>query len=87
MDTVKQWDNGDLLTLSYSGEGNGSISVMSEPNEGIDRSMIVVISTTKGSPVASQDIIVNQEGLREVFHVSDGAFLLSDNSTYNVLKQ
>ena len=87
MDTVKQWDNGDLLTLSYSGEGNGSISIVSVPNEGIDRSMTVVIATTKGSPVASQDIIVNQEGLREVFNASDGVFLLSGDSTFNVLKQ
>lgn len=57
-------------------------SVLSE-NEGIDREKTVrsvcggVQSTTK----------VVQFGKREIFKASDGDFILSDGSTFNVLKQ
>ena len=65
--TTKQWSNGDLVTLTYSGEGNGSVSVASSPNESIDRSMTINIATTKGSPEVTKLVTINQAGLRETF--------------------
>lgn len=82
----KQWDNGDLATFTFNGEGSGSVSVSSEQNEGIDRAMVVSVATTAGSPVVERSVTVNQAGLREVFMASDGDFILADGGTYNVLK-
>lgn len=85
--TVKQWTDGDSVTFAYNGDGDGSVSVASDVNEGIDRSITIQVETTAGSPEVTQAVTINQIGLREVFNTSDGPFLLSDNSTFNVLKE
>ena len=73
------------ITLEYAGtEGNVSVSVYSSVNEGLDTSVQFVISTTDGTK--SETITVNREGRREKFNASDGAFLTSDGSTFNVIK-
>lgn len=73
------------VTLEYAGtEGNVSVSVYSSVNEGVDTSVQFVISTTDGTK--SETITVNREGRREKFNASDGAFLTSDGSTFNVIK-
>lgn len=76
---VKQWSDGDNLTVTYEGSGDGSAVFTSETNEGIDREMTV---TFKG---AGQEIerTVKQEGLREIF---EEGFILADGGTFNVLK-
>ena len=72
------------VTLEYSGtEGNVSVSVYSSVNEGLDTSVRFQISTTDGTK--SETIIVNREGMREVFSASDGQFNTSDG-TFNVVK-
>ena len=87
---TKEWNDGsgDVLTVSTSsGSGNDSLSLSSSVNEGIDRSMSVSVANSAGSPSLSAVISVSQTGLREPFNGSDTSFLLSDNGTFNVLKQ
>ena len=86
---TKAWNDGsgDSLTITASsGEGDASLEVSSPICEGIDRGLTVEGVTTKGTPSASASITVIQLGLREVFNASDGAFLLSDGTTFNILK-
>lgn len=72
------------VTLEYAGtEGNVSVSVYSSVNEGLDTSVRFQISTTDGTK--SETIIVNREGMREVFSASDAQFNTSDG-TFNVVK-
>lgn len=73
------------VTLEYAGtEGNVSVSVYSSVNEGVDTSVQFVISTLDGTK--SETITVNRQGRREKFNASDGAFITSDGSTFNVIK-
>lgn len=73
------------VTLEYAGtEGNVSVSVYSSVNEGLDMSVTFTITTSDGSK--SETVTVNREGRREKFNASDGAFLTSDGSTFNVIK-
>lgn len=73
------------VTLEYAGtEGNVSVSVYSSVNEGLDMSVTFTVETTDGTK--SETITVNREGRREKFNASDGAFLTSDGSTFNVIK-
>lgn len=70
------------ITMTDSGTGNQTVPVSGTVNEGIDRSSVFTI--TAGDK--TKNITVNQAGLREVFNASDGAFVLSDGGTFNVLK-
>lgn len=70
------------ITLTYTGAGSETASVSGEVNEGIDRSTQFVLGN--GSSQATLDVL--QLGKREVFNASDGSFLLSDGTTFNVLK-
>ena len=72
------------MTIDYSGDGNGTISIASDENEGIDREQTLSVKNGRG---LSADLTVRQEGLREPFNASDGNFLLSDGDTFNVLKK
>lgn len=65
--------------------GSTEVTVSSSVNEGLDTSVQFVISTTDGTK--SEVITVNREGKREKFNASDGAFLTSDGSTFNVIKE
>lgn len=82
--TVKQWQDGGSLTVTYEGSGDGSAVFTSDPNEGIDREMDVTFIDT--SRKVSVTRTVKQEGLREPFAVDEGDFLLADGGTFNVLK-
>lgn len=87
---TKTWSDGsgDVLTITPdTGNGNGTLQVSSAVCEGLDRNMTVNVAITAGSPDVTAELVVNQTGLREVFNASDGAFLLSDGTTFNVLKQ
>ena len=85
METKIKWNEGEgYITATYEGSGNGSASISSDVNEGIDRTQSVKVETTDKS--VSAELVVSQEGLREVFEPSDGLFVLKDGGTYNVLK-
>ena len=88
METKIKWNEGDgYITATYEGSGNGSASISSDVNEGIDREQSIVVETTRGNNPKSQSVVVTQLGMREVFEPSDGEFVLKDGGTYNVLKQ
>lgn len=79
-------NSGGNIVVSYTGVKNGSVSVSSSvANASIDRSQDILVRGTTHPEVESV-ITVTQIGLREVFNVSEGAFLLSDGGTFNVLK-
>lgn len=85
METKIKWNEGDgYITATYEGSGSGSASISSDVNEGIDREQSIKVETTDKSKSAS--ILVQQEGLREVFLTSDGDFVLADGGTFNVIK-
>lgn len=85
METKIKWNEGDgYITATYEGSGNGSASISSDVNEGIDREQSIKVETTDKS--VSATLVVSQEGLREVFTPSDGDFILADVGTFNVLK-
>lgn len=85
MEAKIKWNEGDgYITATYEGSGNGSASISSDVNEGIDREQSIKVETTNKS--ASDTLVVSQEGLREVFLPSNGDFVLADGGTFNVLK-
>jgi hypothetical protein len=87
METKIKWNEGEgYITATYEGSGNGSASISSDVNEGIDREQYITIETTKGNKPKSESVIVTQIGRREVFLSSDGDFILADGGTFNVLK-
>ena len=81
----KQWTDGELLTVAYDGDRDGSAIFTSEENESIDREMSVSFVDKSRSVIVERT--VKQIGLREVFNASDGAFVLADGGTFNVLKR
>ena len=81
---VKQWNDGGSLSVSYNGDGDGSAVFSSETNEGIDRETGVSFVDTSRSIIIDKK--VTQVGMREMFAVSDGDFILSDGGTLNVIK-
>lgn len=86
METKIKWNEGEgYITATYEGSGNGSASISSDINEGIDREQSIKVETTDKS--VSATLLVSQEGLREVFEPSDGLFVLADGGTFNVLKE
>jgi hypothetical protein len=84
-ETKIKWNEGEgYITATYDGSGNGSASISSDVNEGIDRRHTISIETTNGA--ISKSVEVTQYGMREIFEPSDGGFVLADSGTYNVLK-
>lgn len=83
--TVKQWEDGGSLTISYGGSGDGSAVFSSDANEGVDRQMDVSFKSASGLIVVTRTVV--QEGRREPFYGSDMDFVLSDTGTFNVIKE
>lgn len=85
--TKLKWNEGDgYITATYNGSGNGSVSISSDINEGIDRQLTISVKTTQGANQKTKSVVVLQYGLREVLDASDGGFVLADGGTYNVKK-
>lgn len=84
-ESQKQWNDGEFLTVAYDGDRDGSAIFTSEENESIDREMSVSFVDKSRSVIVERT--VKQIGLREVFNASDGAFVLADGGTFNVLKR
>ena len=82
---VKTWNDGaGSLTVAYDGDRDGSSVFSSDINEGIDRE--IGVSFVDKDRTVVVDRTVKQIGLREVFNAADGAFILADGGTFNVLK-
>lgn len=61
--TIAWESGGGYITLTYTGVGNGTISVSSDANEtSNDRQQYVSIVTTNGSPQKAVNILVRQKG-------------------------
>lgn len=61
--TIAWESGGGYITLTYTGIGNGSISVRSDANESFDdRQQTVRIATTAGSPSRAVELLVKQKG-------------------------
>lgn len=80
----KQWQDGELLTATYKGSGNGSAVFSSEVNESIDRELSVAFVSGDRAIVVERK--VRQIGLREILRASDGELYASEGDTLNVLK-
>ena len=80
---MKTEKNGIVFEYATN-SGSTSVTVSSSVNEGLDKSVTFTVETTDGTK--SETITVNREGRREKFNASDGAFLTSDGSTFNVIK-
>lgn len=81
----KQWNDGELLTVAYDGDRDGSATFTSDENESIDREMSVSFVDKSRSVIVERT--VRQIGLREVLNASDGLLMTSDGQTLNVLKE
>lgn len=81
----KQWSDGELLTVAYDGNRDGSATFTSDVNESIDREMVVTYVDKDRKVSVAQ--MVKQVGLREVLNASDGLLITSDGETLNVLKE
>lgn len=68
------------VTMKGSGIGTATVTVEAGVNEDIDETIDFIIATTDKK--ISRNVKVNRKGKREVFDT----FLLSDGSTFNVLK-
>lgn len=87
METKIKWNEGEgYITATYEGSGNGSVSVTSDINEGIDRKQIIKVETTAGNNPKSIDVEVAQMGMREIYNCTDGEYICADGGTYNVIK-
>lgn len=58
------WETGSgYISLEYTGQGNGSISITSDANDSYDdRQQVVKIATSAGSPSQAVDLLIKQKG-------------------------
>ena len=83
--TRLDWNEEDdeVITATYTGSGDGDITLSSAPNEGLDRQREVTV--TAGDKTAC--LCVSQPGLREELSTRDGKVLYtSDGLLLTVLK-
>lgn len=76
------------ITLSYSGQGDDTVSVSSDPNNlYYDRSQTVTFSTTAGSPTVTKQVTINQ-GMREPnFETSQGYWFVTSDDKYFTVQE
>ena len=79
-----KWKDGGVLSIDYTGDGDGSAIFTSDINEGIDREMQISFFDTLNTVRVSRTLF--QAGSRDIFKPRDGDFILSDSGTFNVLK-
>ena len=82
---IIQWQTGGNVTLTYSGQGDGPVTVQSDDNPTDEaRSMTVAIETTQGYPVQTKAFTVMQAAGPN-FRLSDGGILrMADGNYLNV---
>lgn len=77
---VKDW-----MLVEYEGVNDDDVDFSADSvNEGLDRE--ISVSFVDKSRTIVVERTVRQEGMRDVFMASDGAFILSDGGTFNVMK-
>ena len=79
---VKPWPTGGNVTLTYGGQGNGTIVVESDDNPtDVARSMQVTIETTRGGTVTRTVTVSQAAGPNfrgyggDIMRLSDGNYL------------
>ena len=80
--TTKQWTSGSgAVTISYTGSGDGTITVSSDENNlYTSRSMTLTVATT--GDTISRQVTVSQ-GMREPnFITSDGKWVVTSDDKY-----
>lgn len=82
---VKPWPTGGNVTLTYGGQGNGTIVVETDDNPTDEaRSMVVTVETNAGSPVQTATFTVSQAAGPN-FRLSNGtAFVTKGADFFNV---
>lgn len=85
----KSWNDGTgdvLRVVPSTGNGDTTVTVVSQENEGLDRETTVTVALDSGyaEPVT---VTIDQSGMREKFIDSDDEEFLVGGTTYNVLKQ
>lgn len=81
------WNTGTgNITLTYSGQGNDTVLVESDPNDIYeDRSQTIVVSTTAGSPTVSRQVTITQRMKEPNLIDSEGNWLIDSNDTYLIV--
>lgn len=80
------WNTGNgNITVSYKGIGSDSVSIRSDPNEGIDRTREINVETGDGG--ISCHISVSQPGRREEVELAGGSVLDVTEGGFWVLKK
>ena len=83
------WTTGSgHITLTYTGQGNGTISVSSDPNDVyVERSQTVTVQTTAGGTV-TKTLTVKQSAKVPNFLLYGGDyFITSDGDHFNVTEE
>lgn len=79
---VKPWPTGGNVTLTYVGQGNGTIVVQTDDNPtDVARSMTVTVETTAGSPAQTKTLTVNQAAGPN-FRLNGGAAYVTKGSDF-----
>lgn len=82
---VKPWPTGGNVTLTFSGQGDGPVTIESDDNPTDEaRSMTVTIATTAGSPVQSKAITVTQAAGPNFRLAGGGILRMADGNYLNV---
>lgn len=84
MELVKTWNDGGSLSISYDGDRDGSAVFSSDIAEGKDRTLDVTFVDKDRAVFVERSVI--QTGKRQAFSCSDGAFIIADGGTFNVIK-
>lgn len=80
---TKQWNDGGSLSVSYTGDGDGTAIFSSDEYEGIDREIPVYF---KGAGL-SIERAVRQKGVRKPISLKDGGiFRVNGGGRFGVLK-
>ena len=82
------WNTGTgNITLTYTGQGNDTVLVESDPNNLYqDRSQVITFSTTAGAAISRQ-VTINQ-GMKEPNLVTkDGHWIVTKNDKYVIIKE
>ena len=79
--TTKAWPTGGNVTLTYGGQGNGTIVVESDDNPtDVARSMQIVVETSRGGTVSRTVTVTQAAGPN--FRTSDGKRVKLSNGLY-----
>lgn len=71
------------ITLSYTGQGNDTVTVSSDPNNlYVERSQTISFTTTAGSPTVTRQVTVIQAMKEPNFITSDGKWVVTSDDKY-----